>query len=152
MPRGHTDVLYARKRTNADRISKHTRPGSDITLKKHTMSPARRLWMLKRSSEKKFRSNCPQCSGATHKLRTAGTLYTWALSWKQEVRAQMPDVRRRVALATPRFGELRHIWHDGDLHINLRMRLYKDYIKRVCVRFSSTDSRHGIPRLMWRVC
>ena len=39
---------------------------------------------------------------------------------------QMPDVRRRIALATSRFGKLRHIWHDGDLHINFRMR-------RVCV-------------------
>ena len=37
----------------------------------------------------------------------------------------MPDVRRRIAMATQRFGKLRHIWKDGNLHLNLRMRLYK---------------------------
>ena len=28
----------------------------------------------------------------------------------------MPDVRRRIAMATQRFGKLRHIWKDGNLH------------------------------------
>ena len=37
----------------------------------------------------------------------------------------MPDVRRRIAMATQRFGKLRHLWKDGNLHMNLRMRLYK---------------------------
>ena len=37
----------------------------------------------------------------------------------------MPDVRPRIAMASTRFGKLRHIWTVGDLHLNLRMRLYK---------------------------
>ena len=35
------------------------------------------------------------------------------------------DVRRRIAMATQRFGKLRNLWKDGNLHMNLRMRLYK---------------------------
>ena len=38
---------------------------------------------------------------------------------------QMTDVRQRIAMARSRFGKLRHIWGDGNLHINLRMRLYR---------------------------
>ena len=38
---------------------------------------------------------------------------------------QMTDVRQRIAMARSRFGKLRHVWRDGSLHINLRMRLYK---------------------------
>ena len=40
----------------------------------------------------------------------------------------MSDVRRRIAMATQRFGKLRHLWSDGNLHINLRMRLYKSCV------------------------
>ena len=39
--------------------------------------------------------------------------------------AQMPDVKSRIAMASARFGKFRHIWTAGDLHLNLRMRLYK---------------------------
>ena len=37
----------------------------------------------------------------------------------------MADVQARIAMAFQRFGKRRHIWRDGDLHRNLRMRLYK---------------------------
>ena len=37
----------------------------------------------------------------------------------------MADVRRRIAMATQRFGKLRNLWKDGNLHMNLRKRLYK---------------------------
>ena len=40
----------------------------------------------------------------------------------------MTDVRARIAMATNRFGKLRNIWRDGNLHLNLRMRLYKSCI------------------------
>ena len=39
--------------------------------------------------------------------------------------AHMPDVKARIAMASQRFGKLRHIWTDNELHFNLRMRLYK---------------------------
>ena len=39
--------------------------------------------------------------------------------------AQMSDVWGRISMASARFGKLRHIWSDGDLHQHLRMRLYK---------------------------
>ena len=37
----------------------------------------------------------------------------------------MTDVRARIAMAQTRFGKLRHIWHDNDLHRGLKLRLYK---------------------------
>ena len=37
----------------------------------------------------------------------------------------MPDVRARIAMAQTRFGKLRHIWHNNDLHRGLKLRLYK---------------------------
>ena len=37
----------------------------------------------------------------------------------------MADVRTRIAMARQRFGKMRHIWHDNELHANLRQRLYK---------------------------
>ena len=37
----------------------------------------------------------------------------------------MPDLRILIASAVTRFGKLRQIWTDKDLHFNLRMRLYK---------------------------
>ena len=39
--------------------------------------------------------------------------------------AQMPDVQARIARARQRFGKMRHIWSNKQLHVNLRMRLYK---------------------------
>ena len=42
---------------------------------------------------------------------------------------QMADVQRRVAMATQRFGKMRHIWKSKSLHIRLRLRLY---IASVC--------------------
>ena len=37
----------------------------------------------------------------------------------------MPDVRARIAMARQRFGKMRHLWDDKNLHVKLRMRLYK---------------------------
>ena len=37
----------------------------------------------------------------------------------------MHDVHTRIARAKQRFGKMRHIWASKDLHINLRLRLYK---------------------------
>ena len=39
--------------------------------------------------------------------------------------SQMPDVRARIAMAQTRYGKLRHIWHNNDLHLGLKLRLYK---------------------------
>ena len=36
----------------------------------------------------------------------------------------MTDVRTRIAMARKRFGQLRHLWQDKGLHLNLRLRLY----------------------------
>ena len=40
----------------------------------------------------------------------------------------MPDVRIRIAMARQRFGKMRHIWRDKELHPNLRMRLYRSSV------------------------
>ena len=40
----------------------------------------------------------------------------------------MPNVRIRIAMARQRFGKMRHIWRDKQLHINLRMRLYRSSV------------------------
>ena len=42
----------------------------------------------------------------------------------------MWDVRTRVAMTTQRFGKLRHVWTDNQLHLNLRLplRIYKSCI------------------------
>ena len=32
---------------------------------------------------------------------------------------EMPDVRIRIAMARQRFGKMRHIWRDNELHLNL---------------------------------
>ena len=37
----------------------------------------------------------------------------------------MADVRARIAMAQTRYGKLRHIWHNNDLHRGLKLRLYK---------------------------
>ena len=39
--------------------------------------------------------------------------------------SHMPDVKRRIAMAVARFGKLRHVWQRKELHLNLRLRLYK---------------------------
>ena len=41
---------------------------------------------------------------------------------------QMADVQTRIARARQRFGKMRHIWGNKDLHVNLRMRLYKSSV------------------------
>ena len=37
--------------------------------------------------------------------------------------SQMSDVRARIAMAQTRFGKLRHIWNNNDLHRGLNLRL-----------------------------
>ena len=37
----------------------------------------------------------------------------------------MADIKARISMARQRFGKLRHIWHDKELHINLRLRLIR---------------------------
>ena len=37
----------------------------------------------------------------------------------------MADVQRRITMARLRHGKMRHIWKSSDLHVNLKMRLYK---------------------------
>ena len=37
----------------------------------------------------------------------------------------MADVKKRMTMARQRFGKLRHLWKSKDLHIKLRIRLYK---------------------------
>ena len=39
--------------------------------------------------------------------------------------SQMSDVRARIAMAQTRFGKLQHIWNNNDLHLGLKLRLYK---------------------------
>ena len=39
--------------------------------------------------------------------------------------SQMTDVRTRIAMASQRFGKIHHLWRDHDLHLNLRLRLYR---------------------------
>ena len=41
---------------------------------------------------------------------------------------QMQDVMTRIARAKQRFGKMRHIWGNKELHKNLRMRLYKSSV------------------------
>ena len=41
---------------------------------------------------------------------------------------QMTDVQIRIARARQRFGKMRHIWANKQLHVNLRMRLYKSSV------------------------
>ena len=41
------------------------------------------------------------------------------------------DVRTRIARATQRFGKMRHIWGNKELHKNLRMRLYKSSVRSI---------------------
>ena len=41
---------------------------------------------------------------------------------------QMTDARQRIAMARARFGKLRHIWRDSNLHLSLRLRLYRSCV------------------------
>ena len=41
---------------------------------------------------------------------------------------QMTDVQTRIARARQRFGKMRHIWGNKDLHANLCLRLYKSSV------------------------
>ena len=40
----------------------------------------------------------------------------------------MSDVHRRIAMAKARFGKLRHLWSDNNLHLNLKLRLYRSSV------------------------
>ena len=40
----------------------------------------------------------------------------------------MTDIKTRIAMARQRFGKLRHIWSNKELHLNLRLRLYKSCV------------------------
>ena len=46
---------------------------------------------------------------------------------------QLPDIRRRVAMAVQRHGKLRHVWKAHQLHVKLKMRLYMAGICSVMV-------------------
>ena len=41
---------------------------------------------------------------------------------------QMHDVQTRIARALQRFGKMSYIWGSKELHVNLRMRLYKSSV------------------------
>ena len=41
---------------------------------------------------------------------------------------QMPDVQARIAKARQRFGKMCHIRGNKNLHVNLRLRLYKSSV------------------------
>ena len=41
---------------------------------------------------------------------------------------QMHDVQTRIARLSQRFDKMRHIWRNKELHVNLRMRLYKSCV------------------------
>ena len=41
---------------------------------------------------------------------------------------QIHDVQVHIARARQRFGKMRHIWGNKDLHVNLRLRLYKSSV------------------------
>ena len=40
----------------------------------------------------------------------------------------MPDVSRRIAMAKARFDKLRNLWSDNNLHLNLKLRLYRSSV------------------------
>ena len=65
----------------------------------------------------------------------------------------MTDVRTRIVMATQRFGKLRNIWRDDNLHLNLRMRLYKSLMHmqrpHIWVRSMEADEK-GEGGTEWR--
>ena len=44
---------------------------------------------------------------------------------------QMHDVHTRIARAKQRFGKMRHIWVNKELHQSLRMRIYKSSVRSI---------------------
>ena len=46
---------------------------------------------------------------------------------------QLKDIVTRIARARTRFGKLRHLWADKNLHYNLRLRLYKSSVCSIMV-------------------
>ena len=48
---------------------------------------------------------------------------------------QITDVKIRIARAKQRFGNMRHIWGNKELHVG--------YISRACVAYSRTAQRRG---------
>ena len=52
--------------------------------------------------------------------------------------SQMPDVRRRVAMAKQRHGKMRHVWKSRKLHPRLKLRLYIAGVCSVMVYGSET--------------
>ena len=46
---------------------------------------------------------------------------------------QMPDIRRRIAMAMQRAGKLRHVWAAEELSLDLRMRLYRAAVCSILV-------------------
>ena len=58
---------------------------------------------------------------------------------------QQKDVTTRIVMTRIRFDNLRHVWGDKKLHLNLRLRLYKScvcstkmYYHDIWIRSSST--------------
>ena len=45
----------------------------------------------------------------------------------------MADVKARIAMAATRFGKMRHIWADKQLHQKLRIRLYRSSVCSIMV-------------------
>ena len=46
---------------------------------------------------------------------------------------QLKDIVTRIARARTRFGKMRHLWNDKNLHYNLRLRLYKSSVCSIMV-------------------
>ena len=55
----------------------------------------------------------------------------------------MTDVCTRIAMARTRFDNLRHLWNDKCLHLNLRLRLYKSCVQYTDLRFRGLVHRRG---------
>ena len=45
----------------------------------------------------------------------------------------MADVRRRIAMARQRHGKMRHVWKSNDLHLHLKLRLYRACVCSIMV-------------------
>ena len=54
----------------------------------------------------------------------------------------MADIKARTAMARQRFGKLRHIWTNKELHLNLRLRLYKSCVCSVLTYGSEAWQLH----------
>ena len=51
---------------------------------------------------------------------------------------QIPDVRILIAMTQQRLGKMHHIWKNGSLHLNLRLRLYKSSVCSIMTYGSET--------------